>query len=184
MAPAARPHTLSSSRSVSLSNQSSRSDSPALSVPAEPSGGTKKKITPLSDYELEIVEKLKIDLNLTRVNAAPKNAREFYKCYQACSAALLAAETWTSPPRSPTVDDVVVIFIGKTTWYQKWVPSFRSVEEFPEMKAWLEGDDTIQVWDNPRVKHSMSSVAAWCVKQTKEMKKKAAGKTSGSKKRT
>jgi len=173
-------HTFSSSRSVSLSNQSStRSDSPALSTtgPSATRGG-KKRDTPLDDYELEIIKQLKIDLKLTHVGTAPKNAREFYKCYQACATALTATDRWTSPPKCPIVDDIIAIFISKTTWYQAWVPSFRDVDDYPEMKAWLEGDDKIKVWDNAKAKHTMSNVRAWCVKKKKEVKKKAGGNES------
>ena len=179
-------HTFSSSRSVSLSNQSStRSDSPALSTTGQSAArGGKKRDTPFDDYELEIIKQLKIDPALTRMGTAPKTAREFYKCYQACTTALSSTDSWNSPPKCPIVDDIIILFISKTTWYQRWVPSFRDVEKYPEMEAWLEGDNEIKVWDNANTKHTMSNVQAWCARQKKEVKKKATGKSSGSKKST
>jgi len=102
-------------------------------------------------------------------------------CYQACATALTSTDSWNSPPKRPIIDDIIVIFISKTTWYQTWVISFRDVDLYPEMKAWLEGDDKMKkVWDNPKAKHTMSNVRAWCARKKKEVKKKAAG--NGSKK--
>lgn len=115
------------------------------------------------------------------MGSTPKNVRDFYKRYLACGAALDAIDTWKAPPKCPINDDVIALFISKTTWYGKWKDTFGTVDEYSDMEAWLGGDDTRVVWENVKAKHTMSNVEAWCKNKEKEKKKRAAGKSSSSK---
>jgi len=60
------------------------------------------------------------------------------------------------------------------------------VERIPQLRHGVTGlfivldGLTQRVWDNPKAKHTMSNVRAWCARKKKEVKKKAAG--NGSKK--
>jgi len=165
LTPAICPFAFSSSYSVSLSNQSTRSDSPAISTPAistpaEQSKGNNKPPPPLlTNYELEIMERLEINTNVTRVGPDPSHVRDYYKQFVInLEAQETIKEGWDAPPRCPTQDDVITLFISKSTWYGTWFKAFKNVEDHLDMKAWLEGDDMVKVWANPKAKHRMSHV--------------------------
>jgi len=200
LTPTIRPFAFSSSRSVSLSNQSTRSDSPAISTPAistsaistsagQSKGNNKPPPPPLTNYELEIMARLEINTNVTRVGPDPSHVRDYYKRFVInLEAQETIKEGWDAPPRCPTQDDVITLFISKSTWYGTWFKAFENVEDHLDMKAWLEGDDTVKVWANPKAKHRMSHVKHWCANKTKELEKKkrsgGGGKSSSSKKST
>lgn len=170
------------SRSVSLSNQSTRSASPAQATSEDPT-----ETPQYSDYEQILLERLNINLTLARNGGSPiRDPRTTYKRYTAALAAQELAKNWQAPPKQPTQEEVACLFISRGSWYQSWIKNFQHVHLYPDMVAWLEGDDDIDPWDDPasKTKHTMADIKIWCENAAKEKekeKRRAAIKASSSK---
>lgn len=171
------------SRSVSLSNQSTRSASPAQPSSLEDSN----EQLPYSDYENILLERLQINLTLAQNGGSPiRDLRMTYKCYITALAAQERLKNWQAPPKQPTQEDVASLFISQGSWYSSWVRNFQHIHLYPDMMAYLEGDNTIDPWDDPKSKtrHTMTDVKLWCENAGKEREKekmRAAAKSSSSK---
>ena len=61
------------------------------------------------------------------------------------------AGAWPLGLKVPTTMDLVLLFIGKTTWYDSWSKTFPNVTKYPEMVKWLttaeDHQSDLEVWD-------------------------------------
>ena len=65
-------------------------------------------------------------------------AYEQWKAYHettATIAELVADGMW---PRKPIGEDVIEIFVAKSTWYKQYVPAFKPLSNYPAMRNWLD----------------------------------------------
>src|SRR5271168_3583712 len=60
------------------------------------------------------------------------------------------SRTWPSGLKTPTSMDLVLLFIGKTTWYDSWYKTFPNVTKHLEMVKWLKTEEDrqsdMEVW--------------------------------------
>jgi hypothetical protein len=58
--------------------------------------------------------------------------------------------TWPSGLKMPSTMDIVLLFIGKSTWYDSWCKAFSNVTKYPEMVKWLKMKDDrqsdLEIW--------------------------------------
>ncbi|KAF8805805.1 hypothetical protein BYT27DRAFT_7224681 [Phlegmacium glaucopus] len=61
--------------------------------------------------------------------------------------------------------DIILLFIGKSTWYDSWIKTFPNVAKYPEMVKWLksEGDQNsdLEVWGQSQSSYSFSDLITW-----------------------
>jgi hypothetical protein len=65
-------------------------------------------------------------------------AYEQWKAYHdtcATIAALVADGTW---PRKPNAEDVIEVFVAKSTWYKTYIPAFTPLSNHPALCKWLD----------------------------------------------
>ena len=96
------------SRSVSLSNQSTRSASPAQATSEDPT-----ETPQYSDYEQILLERLNINLTLAQNGGSPiRDPRTTYKHYTAALAAQELAKNWQASSKQSTQEEVTCLFIS------------------------------------------------------------------------
>ena len=106
----------------------------------------------LTPRELKIVNILDIDVQITK-QVAPIFLKDYYRkyCTLVSILAKIPSAAWQHPDsewegKPPAEREVVEMFIGKSTWHDSWQPKFsRVIQHFPEMKKWLEDDQTQQL---------------------------------------
>ncbi|TFK37886.1 hypothetical protein BDQ12DRAFT_666787 [Crucibulum laeve] len=81
-----------------------------------------------------------------------------YGCYKAYLNAhrafdqLTASGKWPSKYKLPVEEDIIGLFIGKTTFYDNYCPLFSKLPDYPNMVQWLNGEthesdnEDIDVW--------------------------------------
>ncbi|TFK31938.1 hypothetical protein BDQ12DRAFT_729097 [Crucibulum laeve] len=81
-----------------------------------------------------------------------------YGCYKAYLNAyrafdqLTASGKWPSKYKLPVEEDIIQLFIGKTTFYENYCRLFSKISDYPKMLQWLNGetpgsdDEDIDVW--------------------------------------
>jgi len=100
--------------------------------------------------------------------------------------------TWPAGVRTPTSMDVILLFIGKTTWYDSWIKSFPAVAKYPEMVNWLKSEDghqsDLEVWGVVQNAYNFPDLLAWlenggtlAVEKGKKKEKKGKEKEKGKK---
>jgi len=53
----------------------------------------------------------------------------------------MKAGTWPPGLKAPTSMDLILLFIGKSTWYDLWSKTFPTVAKYPEMVKWLKCEE-------------------------------------------
>ena len=65
----------------------------------------------------------------------------------------------------PTSMDVILLFIGKTTWYDPWIKSFPAVAKYPEMAKWLKSEEghqsDLEVWGVVQNAYNFPDFITW-----------------------
>ncbi|TFK31828.1 hypothetical protein BDQ12DRAFT_671559 [Crucibulum laeve] len=81
-----------------------------------------------------------------------------YGCYKAYLNAhrafdqLTASGKWPSKYKLPVEEDIIQLFIGKTTFYENYCRLFSKISDYPKMLQWLNGEtpgsdnEDIDVW--------------------------------------
>src|SRR5271170_10294 len=90
--------------------------------------------------------------------------------------------TWPSGLKMPTSMDVILLFIGKSTWYDSWVKTFPAVIKYLEMVKWLKSeeghDPDVEVWGVVQNIYHFADLIRWLENggtlavETKEKKEK------------
>ena len=139
----------------------------ASAVSASAASGSSTAVTPVTPAQLStptnlltseqslIATELDIPHSMLRTGA-PLSLQAYYIRYLAyletCQkvATLSKAGTWPPALKKPTSMDIILLFIGKSTWYDSWSKTFPAVAKYPEMVKWLklEGDrkSDLEVW--------------------------------------
>ena len=97
------------------------------------------------------------------------------------------AGTWPSELKSPSSMDVILLFIGKSAWYDSWSKTFPHVTKYPEMVKWLKSEDDckpdLEVWGCDQNTYSFLDLIKWLenggslvVVEEKSKKRKGKGK--------
>ena len=96
-----------------------------------------------------IADELQIPANMLHTGA-PLSLQANYTWYlvylEACQtlANLKSTETWPSGLKIPSPMNIILLFIGKSTWYDFWYKAFPNVTKYPEMVKWLKMEDDCQ----------------------------------------
>ena len=65
----------------------------------------------------------------------------------------------------PTLMDVILLFIGKTTWCDSWIKSFPAVAKYPEMVNWLKSEEDhqsdLEVWGVVQNVYNFPDLLTW-----------------------
>lgn len=73
--------------------------------------------------------------------------------------------TWPAGVRMPTSMDVILLFIGKSTWYDSWIKSFPAVVKYPEMVKWLKSEEghksDLEVWGVVHSIYHFGDLISW-----------------------
>ena len=103
----------------------------------------------LTSEQRLIADELQIPANML-CTGAPLSLQANYTRYlvylEACQtlANLKNTGTWPSGFKMPSTMDIVLLFIGKSTWYDSWCKAFPNVTKYPEMVKWLKMEDDRQ----------------------------------------
>jgi hypothetical protein len=91
--------------------------------------------------------------------------------YQKYKAFLVACQTLDNkvtnkswPIKRPTQSELIDLFVSKSFYHSHYRPLFPKVVDYPEMKAWLEGESEsadVDVWGVKKVNYSFSDLKAW-----------------------
>lgn len=75
------------------------------------------------------------------------------------------AGTWPVELKVPTTMDIILLFIGKSAWYESWSKTFPNVAKYPEMVKWLKTEDDrqsdLEIWGSVQNVYNFSHLAAW-----------------------
>jgi hypothetical protein len=104
---------------------------------------------------------------------------------------LRSSQEWTDhlaelgvPYWTPIFVDLVNIFISKTQYYSMWKPTFKRLQDYPEMIAWLDDDSDCEsdseLWGETKCKDSYSipDLKKWLGKKDAVKGKKPAAKVA------
>lgn len=150
---------------------------------SEAKGSSKLSLT---EYQLQVVEILEIDLDVFVSKSSTPNLIELWKRYNAIRVARAKlSETslvWGDVKRPATVT-LTEFFISKSQWH-KWVSAFEKIAKFEEMEKWLNEDhdalETSVLWDwdveKKDTQFTMGDLKAWCDAQEEESEKQASKK--------
>jgi hypothetical protein len=98
------------------------------------------------------------------------------------------AGTWPPGLKKPTSMDIILLFIGKTAWYDSWSKSFPAVAKYPEMVNWLKSEDgrqsDLEIWGCVQGAYHFTDLIKWLenggtLVEKKEKKEKGKGKGKG-----
>ena len=127
----------------------------AVAVPVAVSSSAKAAAKMLTSEQLLIADELQIPSNMLRTGA-PVSLQANYTRYlvylEACQtlANLKNTGTWPSGLKVPSQMDLVLLFIGKSAWYDSWSKAFPNITKYPEMVKWLKMEDDrqsdLEVW--------------------------------------
>ena len=129
----------------------------AVAGPVAGSSSAKAQIAAklLTSEQHLIAAELQIPLNMLRTGA-PLSLQANYTRYlvylEACQtlANLKNTGTWPSGLKVPGQMDVILLFIGKSAWYDSWSKTFPNITKYPEMVKWLRMEDDrqsdLEVW--------------------------------------
>ena len=117
-------------------------------------------------FKSQIIHLLDIPVQLTGSGEAPLPlAYQKYLAYlNACSAfdEMVSKGLWTI--KRPTRTDLVEVFASKSYFHSHYRPNFSKVADYPEMKAWLEGDPEsvdVDVWGVKKTNYSFIDLKEW-----------------------
>jgi len=129
----------------------------AVAGPVAGSSSAKAQIATklLTSEQHLIAAELQIPSNMLRTGA-PLSLQANYTRYlvylEACQtlANLKNTGTWPSGLKVPGQMDVILLFIGKSAWYDSWSKTFPNITKYPEMVKWLRMEDDrqsdLEVW--------------------------------------
>ena len=129
----------------------------AVAGPVAGSSSAKAQIAAklLTSEQHLIAAELQIPSNMLRTGA-PLSLQANYTRYlvylEACQtlANLKNTGTWPSGLKVPGQMDVILLFIGKSAWYDSWSKTFHNITKYPEMVKWLRMEDDrqsdLEVW--------------------------------------
>lgn len=129
----------------------------AVAGPVAGSSSAKAQIAAklLTSEQHLIAAELQIPSNMLRTGA-PLSLQANYTRYlvylEACQtlANLKNTGTWPSGLKVPGQMDVILLFIGKSAWYDSWSKTFPNITKYPEMVKWLRMEDDrqsdLEVW--------------------------------------
>ena len=169
--------------------------SAAVAGPAAISSLAEAKVASnmLTSEQRLIAAELQIPLNMLRTGA-PLSLQANYARYlvylEACQtlASLKNAGTWPSDVKIPSSMDVVLLFIGKSAWYNLWSKAFPNVTKYPEMVKWLKFEDDrqsdVDIWGIAQNVYNFLHLITWIenggslIVETKPKKEKGKEKVS------
>ena len=99
----------------------------------------------LTSEQRLIAAVLEIPSNMLRTGAAltlQANYARYLVYLDSCQklADIKSANTWPVERKVPTSMDIVLLFIGKSAWYESWSKTFPNVAKHPDMVKWLKSD--------------------------------------------
>jgi hypothetical protein len=74
----------------------------------------------------------------------------------------VANQSW--PIKRPTQSELIELFVSKSFFHSHYCRLFQKVTDYPEMKAWLEGESEsadVDVWGVKKVNYSFSDLKVW-----------------------
>jgi hypothetical protein len=102
--------------------------------------------------------------------------------------------TWPSELKMPSTMDIVLLFIGRSTWYDSWCKAFSNVTKYSEMVKWLKMEDDCQsdleIWGIAHSAYNFVHLITWIenegslIVEKKQKKEKEKEKGKGKKKRS
>jgi hypothetical protein len=173
---------LSNTPSLALTGASGASGSShALSTVS----GHSTPSTMLTSEQSLIAAELNIPFTMLRTGS-PLSLQANYIRYlaylEACQtfADITKAGTWPPAIKKPTSMDIILLFIGKTMWYDSWSKTFPNISKYPEMVKWLksEGDrkSDLEVWGEDQNIYYFTDLITWLENGGTLVVKKAKGK--------
>ena len=124
----------------------------------------------LTSEQRLIAAALEIPENMLRTGASltlQANYARYLVYLETCQqlADINKAGTWPVGLKVPTTMDIVLLFIGKSAWYDTWSKTFPNVAKYPEMVQWLKTDDDrkpdLEIWGSVQNVYNFSHLAAW-----------------------
>ena len=208
------PPSFLSRRSSSLSKSRSRSPrSPSVSSTAQPasarhsyliagqsSGRTSEGPSTLSTNQKEaLLTFLGIDTDLQNLSFTLRNTYKKYKAIVNATKSIQGLRTkreWAEHLEDhgvelwiPTFVDLVNVFKAKSQYYSIWKPAFTRVQQYPQMKSWLdensdcESDSEIWAESKDPDDYTFGDLTKWLnQKDVVKGKKPAVASSSGGKK--
>lgn len=134
--------------------------------------GLAESMTPnlLTSEQRLIAKELSVPSNMLRTGS-PLSLQANYSRYliylDTCQklANIKTAGTWPSTLKSPSSMDIVLLFIGKSAWYDSWQKTFPHVGKYPDMVQWLQsGDDRksdVEVWGTVQNVYNFQHLITW-----------------------
>ena len=100
---------------------------------------------------------------------------------------IMNAGDWPSGIKKPSSMDIILLFIGKSAWYDSWSKTFPAVSKYPEMVKWLKSEDgrksDLEVWGCVQGVYSFVDLIKWLENGgTLVVEKKGKGKGKGKEK--
>lgn len=95
--------------------------------------------------------------------------------------------TWPPELKMPSSMDIILLFIGKSTWYDSWVKTFPAVIKYPGMVKWLKSEEghnsDLEVWGAVQNVYHFPDLVTWlenggtlAVEKKEKKEKKGKGK--------
>ena len=144
----------------------------AVAGPVAGSSSAKAQIAAklLTSEQHLIAAELQIPSNMLRTGA-PLSLQANYTRYlvylEACQtlANLKNTGTWPSGLKVPGQMDVILLFIGKSAWYDSWSKTFPNITKYPEMVKWLRMEDDrqsdLEVWGIAHNVYNFVHLISW-----------------------
>ena len=158
--------SLNTASAVSASAASSSSTAVTSITSAHMSTSTKM----LTTEQFLIAAELDIPHSMLRTGA-PLSLQANYIRYLAyletCQklATISKAGTWPPGLKKPTSMDMILLFIGKSTWYDSWSKTFPAVAKYPEMVDWLKSEinrkSDLEVWGDVLGAYHFTDLIRW-----------------------
>jgi len=158
--------SLNTASAVSASAASSSSTAVTSITSAHMSTPTKM----LTTEQSLIAAELNIPHSMLRTGA-PLSLQANYIRYLAyletCQrlATISKAGTWPPGLKKPTSMDMILLFIGKSTWYDSWSKTFPAVAKYPEMVNWLKSEvdrkSDLEVWGDVLGAYHFTDLIKW-----------------------
>ena len=147
---------------------------PFAAIPSQTVSGastpTSTPATILTSEQSLIAAKLDIPSDMLR-SGSPLSLQANYIRYlvylETCQklADIIKAGTWPVDLKKPTSMDVILLFIGKTMWYDSWTKTFPNVARYPEMVKWLKSEEDrksdLEVWGSVQNVYYFADLILW-----------------------
>jgi hypothetical protein len=117
-------------------------------------------------FKSQIIRLLNIPVHLTGSGDVPLPLayRKYMAYLDVCSTLddMVAKGLWTI--KRPTRTDLIEVFVSKSFFHSHYRKHFSKVADYPEMKAWLEGDPgsvDVDVWGVKKTNYSFLDLKEW-----------------------